>query len=103
MAGTQSFYLKCESFQKMGAFKARGACNKLLKLESNVKNVCTHSSGNHAMAIAYMAKQLGLTAYLVIPQGASPLKLKSVEGYGGTIITSGTTLADREKACSEAC
>ena len=56
MAGTKSLYLKCENFQKIGAFKARGACNKILKLGPEVKSVCTHSSGNHAMALAYMAK-----------------------------------------------
>lgn len=56
IAGTQTLYFKCENFQKIGAFKARGACNKLLSLDSKVKNVCTHSSGNHAMALAYMAK-----------------------------------------------
>lgn len=67
MAQTQSLYLKCENMQKIGAFKARGACNKLLKLDPKVKNVCTHSSGNHAMALASMAKELGLTAYVVMP------------------------------------
>lgn len=56
MAGTKSLFFKCENFQKIGAFKARGSCNKLLRLDPKVKNVCTHSSGNHAMALAYMAK-----------------------------------------------
>jgi threonine dehydratase len=99
MAGTASLYLTCENLQKIGAFKARGACNKLLKLDPKVKTVCAHSSGNHAMALASMAKQLNLTAYVVMPEGSPPLKKRSVEGYGGHVIISGTTLAAREKAC----
>ena len=67
LAGTQTLYFKCENFQKIGAFKARGACNKMLKLSSDIKSVCTHSSGNHAMALAYMGKELGFKAYVVMP------------------------------------
>ncbi len=56
--------------QKIGVFKIRGVCNKLLTLDPEVKSVCTHSSGNHGMALSYMAKQLGLKAYVVIPENS---------------------------------
>ena len=67
MTKTVSFYLKCENFQKIGAFKPRGAFNKMLQLPKNVTSVCTHSSGNNAQAVAYAAKQLGLTSYIIMP------------------------------------
>jgi len=67
MAGTSKLFFKCENLQKIGAFKARGACNKLLSLDPSIKNVCTHSSGNHAMALAYMSKKMGLTSFIVMP------------------------------------
>jgi threonine dehydratase len=60
MTKCKQFVLKCENLQKVGAFKPRGAFNKVLQLESNIKTVCTHSSGNHAQALAYAAKKLGL-------------------------------------------
>ena len=78
MAGTKSFYLKAENFQKIGAFKARGACNALLKLDPKIINVCTHSSGNHAMALSCMAKILGKKAYIVMPENSPSLKKRSV-------------------------
>ena len=67
MVGCKKFSLKCENFQKIGAFKPRGGFNKLLQLPKDVKTVCTHSSGNHAQAIAYGAKVLGLDAKIVMP------------------------------------
>lgn len=89
--------------QKIGAFKARGACNKMLNLDQGVKDVCTHSSGNHAMAVAYMAKQLGLRAHIVMPENSPALKKRSVKGYGANLIISGNTIGEREEACSKAC
>ena len=63
-----------------------------MKLNSSTKNVCTHSSGNHAMALAYMAKKLGKTAYIVMPANSPALKKKSVETYGANVIVSGNTV-----------
>ena len=96
LTGCKAFWLKCENFQKIGAFKPRGAFNKLLQLGNNVSSVCTHSSGNHAQALAYAAKTLGIPAYIVMPQNSPSVKKKAVEGYGATIIESGNTLKDRE-------
>lgn len=94
-AGTKNLYLKCENFQKIGAFKARGACNALLKMDQSIKNVCTHSSGNHAMALSSMARTLGKTAYIVMPENSPPLKKKSVATYGANVIVSGNTVEER--------
>ena len=96
-----SFTLKCESLQKIGAFKARGAFNKLLQLPKEVKSVCTHSSGNHAQALAYTAKQVGIPAYIVMPQNSPVVKKNGVIGYGGTVIDSGNTLKEREATLEE--
>ena len=63
----KTFYLKCENMQKIGAFKARGAFNKILQLDKDVTSVCTHSSGNHAQALAYAAKKVGIPSYIVMP------------------------------------
>lgn len=89
--------------QKIGAFKARGAFNKLLQLDKNVKSVCTHSSGNHAQALAYAATTLQLPSYIVMPQNSPIVKKNGVKGYGGKIIESGNTLKDREEAADKVC
>jgi len=78
--------LKCENFQKIGAFKARGAFNKLLQLDRSVKSVCTHSSGNHAQAVAYAARILNLRSYIIMPQNSPIVKKNAVIGYGGEVI-----------------
>jgi threonine dehydratase len=85
MAGCRSFYLKCENLQKVGAFKPRGAFNKLLQLDPSIKTVCTHSSGNHAQALAYAATILGLKSIIVMPQNSPTIKKNGVKGYGGII------------------
>ncbi len=93
-----NLYFKCENFQKIGAFKARGAINAALNLlPEQIKNgICTHSSGNHAQAIAYAAKILGTKAYIVMPNNAPSVKINAVKDYGAHIVFCEPTLAARE-------
>jgi threonine dehydratase len=92
--------LKCENFQKTGAFKFRGAFNALSQLspEQKRRGVITHSSGNHAQALALAAKLLGIKAVIVMPENASPANVAATKGYGAEIIACGSHPADREKA-----
>jgi threonine dehydratase len=85
-SGTELFF-KCENFQKIGAFKIRGAMNAVLTLpEEKIKNgIATHSSGNHAQAIAYAARQVGSKAYIVMPNTSPQVKVDAVKGYGAEI------------------
>lgn len=82
------FFLKCEQDQPIGAFKIRGAWTALsrLALESRVRGVVTHSSGNHAQAIAFAAHRLGMPAVIVMPQDAPAIKIAGVRKYGGEIV-----------------
>ncbi len=91
-------FLKCENFQKVGAFKFRGACNAVYSLsdEEAARGVCTHSSGNHAAALALAAKLRGIPAYIVMPDNAPSVKKNAVAGYGGLITFCEPTLAARE-------
>ena len=93
-------FLKCENFQKTGAFKFRGAYNALsqLSLEQKKKGVITHSSGNHAQALALSAKLLRIRAVVVMPRNASQVKVTATKGYGAEIITCGPHPTDRERA-----
>lgn len=102
LAGCQVFF-KCENFQKVGAFKARGAMNAVLALsrEERAKGVATHSSGNHAQALARAAKIMGIKAYIVMPRTAPDIKKKGVKGYGGEITECEPTLAARESTLAE--
>jgi len=102
LAGCQVFF-KCENFQKVGAFKARGAMNAVLSLsrEERAKGVATHSSGNHAQALARAAKIMGIKAYIVMPRTAPEIKKKGVKGYGGEITECEPTLASRESTLAE--
>jgi threonine dehydratase len=97
LAGCDVFF-KCENFQKIGAFKARGGMNAVLSLskEQQQKGLTTHSSGNHAQAIALAAKAVGTTAYIVMPSNAPKIKKRGVEALGGKIIECEPTLAARE-------
>ena len=94
---------KCENFQKVGAFKFRGASNTVLALTKDElkSGVATHSSGNHAAAISLAAKLMNSKAYIVMPHTAPSIKRKAVEGYGAEIIFSEPTLEDREKHLAE--
>ena len=85
--GAQLFF-KCENFQRMGAFKFRGAFNALSQLspEQRRAGVVAYSSGNHAQAVALSAQILGLSATIVMPHDASPAKLAATQGYGATVV-----------------
>jgi threonine dehydratase len=97
LAGSH-LYFKCENLQKVGAFKARGATNAVLLLSDAeaARGVVTHSSGNHAAALARAAKLRGIPAYIVMPTNSPKAKQASVRRYGGEIILCEPTLAARE-------
>ena len=82
-----AIFFKCENFQKTGAFKIRGAMNTVLSLTKDKleKGVATHSSGNHAQAIAYAARHAGTKAFIVMPDNSSRVKVDAVKGYGAAI------------------
>lgn len=92
-------YFKCENFQKIGAFKARGGLNAVLQLTKKDKpgSFTTHSSGNHAQAIAFAAKIVGIPAYIVMPRTAPQVKKDAVRSYGAEIIECEPTLEAREE------
>ena len=87
LAGAQLFF-KCENLQKIGAFKFRGACNAVLQLDNEQapKGVVTHSSGNHAQALALAARLREIPAWVVMPKNAPQVKKDAVQGYGATIV-----------------
>jgi threonine dehydratase len=93
-----SLHFKCENLQKVGAFKARGATNAVFSLSEDEarRGVATHSSGNHAAALARAAKLRGIPAYIVMPNNAPKVKQASVSRYGGKIIFCEPTLEARE-------
>ena len=95
--GAELFF-KCENLQKIGAFKFRGACNSVFSLsDEEAKNgVCTHSSGNHAAALALAARMRGIPAYIVMPENAPQIKKVAVAGYGAQITFCEPTQAARE-------
>ena len=92
-------FFKCETFQKVGAFKYRGATNavRLLSKEEAERGVVTHSSGNHAQALALAARRHSIPAWIVMPTNAPGVKRRAVEGYGATIIPCEPTLEAREQ------
>jgi len=96
-AGRRLFF-KCENLQKGGAFKARGATNAVMRLDdaTAAKGVVTHSSGNHAQAVAIAAKTRGIDAHIVMPKDAPRVKRAAVEGYGARVIECEPTLEARE-------
>jgi len=91
-------YCKCENFQKIGAFKIRGGMNASLSLSGDKlkKGLATHSSGNHAQAIAYAARQLGTKAFIVMPNNSPAVKVAAVKGYGAQITFCEPTQTARE-------
>jgi threonine dehydratase len=93
-----NLYFKCENLQKVGAFKFRGACNAVFSLteEEAKKGVATHSSGNHAAALALAAKMRGVAAHIVMPENSPEIKKKAVAGYGANITFCKPTLQARE-------
>ncbi len=96
-------YFKCENLQKVGAFKFRGACNAVFSLseEDAAKGVATHSSGNHAAALALAAKIRGIAAHIVMPSNSPEIKKKAVAGYGAQITLCDPTLQARESTLAE--
>lgn len=102
MVGAE-LYFKCENFQKMGAFKMRGATNAIMQLSDKQRNqgVVTHSSGNFAQALSLAAKSLGVKAFIVMPSTAPQVKKEAVRGYGGEIIICEPTLEARESTARE--
>ncbi len=98
MVGHQ-LYFKCENLQRAGAFKFRGAVHAVSQLSPAqlARGVVTHSSGNHAQALALAAKTFGTSAHIVMPATASPVKRAAVEDYGGVVVECPPTLAAREE------
>ncbi|TVR88774.1 MAG: pyridoxal-phosphate dependent enzyme [Saprospirales bacterium] len=99
LSGIDLFF-KCENFQKAGSFKIRGATNALLSLpeEKRKRGVVTHSSGNFAQALALAARNLGVSAYIAMPENAPLVKREAAKDYGGAIQLCGPGIKNREKA-----
>src|SRR5215813_6640943 len=102
-AGRASLFFKCENFQKIGAFKARGATNAVFALdgENARRGVATHSSGNHGAAVARAAKLRGVPAYIVMPSNSAKVKIRAVQGYGAHVVFCEPTEQSREIECAE--
>ena len=99
IAGCEVLF-KCENFQRMGAFKMRGAANAIMQLSDEQKQcgVITHSSGNFAQAVSLAARELGVKAYIVMPSSAPKVKKSAVAGYGGEIVECEPNMKAREAA-----
>lgn len=99
----RSLFFKCEMFQRVGAFKFRGACNAVLKLPDTIaaRGVVTHSSGNHAQALALAASLRGIDAHIVMPRTAPRVKQQAVAGYGGNVYLCEPTLRARRAMTEE--
>ena len=102
LVGAELFF-KCENFQRAGAFKFRGACSAVWNLseQAAVNGVVTHSSGNHGAALALAAKTRNIPAYIVVPEGANPAKLKAIEQAGGRITFCVNTMQGRDEAAEK--
>jgi threonine dehydratase len=96
-------FFKCENFQKIGAFKARGATNAVFALDDAKakRGVATHSSGNHGTALARAAKLRGIPAHIVMPSNSAKVKVRAVESYSAQIVFCEPTQAAREAACAD--
>ena len=97
-----SLHFKCENFQKVGAFKARGATNAVFSLSDDAarRGVVTHSSGNHGAALAYAARARGIPAWVVMPDNAPKVKQENVRRFGATIRFCAPTVEAREAGCA---
>jgi threonine dehydratase len=98
-----SLFFKCENFQKVGAFKARGATNAVFALDDETarRGVATHSSGNHGAAVARAAKLRGIPAHIVMPSNSAKVKIRAVESYGAQVVLCEPTEESREIKCAE--
>jgi threonine dehydratase len=96
-------FFKCENLQKVGAFKARGAHNAVFSLadEDAARGVATHSSGNHAQALALAARNRGVAAHVVMPSNSAAVKVEAVKGYGAEVTFCEPTLAARESTLDQ--
>lgn len=96
-------WLKCEQFQPIGAFKLRGASNFALQMtdEERAKGLVTHSSGNHAQAVAYVAHHLGCKAYIVMPENSNKVKIENARRWGAEIILCEPTVESRHATADE--
>jgi threonine dehydratase len=96
-------FFKCENFQKIGAFKARGATNAVFALDDATakRGVATHSSGNHGTALARAARLRGIPAHIVMPKNSTKVKVRAVESYGAQIVFCEPTQLAREAACAD--
>lgn len=97
------FFFKCENYQRIGAFKVRGAFHALSRLRKDelLRGVVTHSSGNHAQALAVSARTFGIPAHIVMPKISTPSKIAATQGYGAKVIFSGSTSQEREALVEE--
>ena len=102
-ASGASLFFKCENFQKIGAFKARGATNAIFALDDATaqRGVATHSSGNHGAAVARAAKLRGIPAHIVMPLNSATVKIRAIESYGAQIVFCEPTEEAREAKCTE--
>jgi threonine dehydratase len=102
-ASGASLFFKCENFQKIGAFKARGATSAVFALDDTItrRGVATHSSGNHGAAVARAAKLRGVPAHIVMPSNSAKVKVRAIESYGAHIVFCEPTEEAREIACEE--
>jgi threonine dehydratase len=102
-ASKASMFFKCENFQKVGAFKARGATNAIFALDDETarRGVATHSSGNHGAAVARAAKLRGIPAHIVMPSNSAKVKIRAVESYSAQVVFCEPTEESRELKCAE--
>jgi threonine dehydratase len=102
-ASGASIFFKCENFQKVGAFKARGATNAVFALDDKTvrRGVATHSSGNHGAAVARAAKLRGVPAYIVMPSNSAKVKIRAVQSYDAQVVFCEPTEESREIKCAE--
>jgi threonine ammonia-lyase medium form len=98
-----SVFLKAENFQRIGAFKIRGAYNKIASLtaDERARGVVAHSSGNHAQGVALASRLLGVRATIVMPRNSQPNKIEATRAYGGTVVFSEDSTDDRERVANE--
>jgi threonine dehydratase len=102
-ASRAALFFKCENFQKIGAFKARGATNAVFALDDAIarRGVATHSSGNHGAAVARAAKLRGIPAHIVMPSNSTKVKIRAVESYSAEVVFCDPTEEAREVGCAE--
>ncbi len=102
-ASGASLFFKCENFQNIGAFKARGATNAVFSLDDVTakRGVATHSSGNHGAAVARAAKIRGIPAHIVMPSNSAKVKIRAVEGYGARVVFCEPKEEARDAVCAD--